>query len=155
MGASVGCSQPLVSRPRAPAHRQQHGRPPHQQVRPQRRLAALEPVRIDEAYRVKTVAEKDVVSKAAGRHGGVRRRLTQLACPGGKAIQQARLKGLSPKDGPLFPRNSGSHETPCVSTLTAEQPAHQAAQRPGASQADSALRKSCNRRQLTKWTFSD
>ena len=31
-GRTVGCSQPLVSRPRAPAHRQQRGRPPHQQV---------------------------------------------------------------------------------------------------------------------------
>ena len=58
---------------------------------PQRRLAALEPVRIDEA-RVKTVAEKDVVSKAPATWG---RTPTPTQKARWKAIQQARLKGLS------------------------------------------------------------
>ena len=57
----------------------------------QQRLAALEPVRIDEA-RVKAVAEKDVVSKAPTTCGRTPT-LTQKAR--WKAIQQARLKGLS------------------------------------------------------------
>ena len=50
---------------------------------PQRRLAALEPVHLDEA-RVKTVAEKDVVSKTPATWG-------RTPTP----TQQARLKGLS------------------------------------------------------------
>ena len=58
---------------------------------PQRRLAALEPVRIDEA-RVKTVAEKNVVSKAPATWG---RTPTPTQKARWKAIQQARLKGLS------------------------------------------------------------
>ena len=58
---------------------------------PQRRLAALEPVHLDEA-RVKTVAEKDVVSKAPATWG---RTPTPTQKARWKAIQQARLKGLS------------------------------------------------------------
>ena len=57
----------------------------------QRRLATLEPVRIDEA-RVKTVAEKDVASKALGRWG---RTPPPTQKARWKAIQQARLNGLS------------------------------------------------------------
>ena len=57
----------------------------------QQRVVALEPVCIDEA-RVKTVAEKDVVSKAPTTCGRTPT-LTQKAR--WKAIQQARLKGLS------------------------------------------------------------
>ena len=57
---------------------------------PQRRLAALEPVRIDEA-RV-TVVEKDVVSKVPATWG---RTPTPTQKARWKAIQQARLKGLS------------------------------------------------------------
>ena len=58
---------------------------------PQRRLAALEPVHLDEA-RVKTVAEKDVVSKTPATWG---RTPTPTQKARWKAIQQARLKGLS------------------------------------------------------------
>ena len=58
---------------------------------PQRRLAALEPVHLDEA-RVETVAGKDVVSKAPITWG---RTPTPTQKARWKAIQQARLKGLS------------------------------------------------------------
>ena len=58
---------------------------------PQRRLAALEPVHLDEA-RVETVAGKDVVSKAPATWG---RTPTPTQKARWKAIQQARLKGLS------------------------------------------------------------
>ena len=57
----------------------------------QRCLAALEPVRIYEA-RVKTVAAKDAVSKAQATWG---RTPTPTQKARWKAIQQARLKGLS------------------------------------------------------------
>ena len=58
---------------------------------PQRRLAALEPVHLDEA-RVKTVAEKGVVSETPATWG---RTPTPTQKARWKAIQQARLKGLS------------------------------------------------------------
>ena len=56
-----------------------------------RRLAALEPVRIDEAA-VKTVAGKDVVSKAPITW---KRTHTPTQKVRWEAIQQAKLKGLS------------------------------------------------------------
>ena len=57
----------------------------------QQHLAALEPVRIDEAA-VNTVAEKDVVIKATTTWG---RTPTPTQLARWKAIQRARLKGLS------------------------------------------------------------
>ena len=78
----------------------------------QQRLAALEPVHVDEAT-IKATVERDPASKTLNPW---ERTPTPTQKARWKAIQQARLKGACPC-GPSL-GNSGSHETPSVSTPT-------------------------------------
>ena len=113
----------------------------------QRRLAALEPVRIDEAAVKTAAAKKDIVSKALSPW---ERTPTPTQVARWKAIQQAQLKGLSlPSHRPgagHFPRNRAQ-------VRLRREAAHQEVQRPGTRQADSDA-KIQNRRQLARGTFS-
>ena len=112
----------------------------------QRRLATLEPVRIDEAA-VKATVERDPASKTLNPW---ERTPTPTQKARWKAIQQAKLKRMSLR---AIARELGIARDTVRKYGLRRAAAHQKAQRPGTRQAESATQIR-NRSQLTKRTFS-